>query len=136
MKWVSKMTKAPDPTVSDTRFRILIVAERLFAEIGFRKATVNDIARELRMSPANVYRFYGSKSDINASVVAKLLSEMEVGLADIVKRSEPARQKLRAFLGAIEKTNSDRFHSNKRLHELVETAFSETGPSCMTTPKK
>jgi hypothetical protein len=54
MKWVSKMTKAPDSTASDTRFRILIVAERLFAEIGFRKATVNDIARELRMSPANV----------------------------------------------------------------------------------
>jgi hypothetical protein len=53
---------------------------------------------------------------------------MEVGLADIVKRSEPVREKLRAFLGAIEKTNADRFHSNKRLHELVETAFSENWP--------
>src|ERR1700704_5814429 len=46
---------------ADTRARILVVAERLFREIGYQKTTVADIAKMLRMSPANVYRFFDSK---------------------------------------------------------------------------
>ena len=41
----------------DTYKLIVEVAERLFQEIGSRKTTVADIAREIGMSPANVYRF-------------------------------------------------------------------------------
>jgi AcrR family transcriptional regulator len=41
----------------DTHKLIVEVAERLFRQIGFQKTTVADIARELHMSPANVYRF-------------------------------------------------------------------------------
>ena len=41
-----------------------MVAERLFREIGYQKTTVADIAKELRMSPANVYRFFDSKKAI------------------------------------------------------------------------
>jgi Bacterial regulatory proteins, tetR family len=50
-------------------------AERLFRQIGFQKTTVADIARELHMSPANVYRFFAAKSEINeAGRAASLLS--------------------------------------------------------------
>ena len=49
----------------DTRDRILEVAERLFRVIGYQKTTVGDIAKELRMSPANVYRFFESKKAIH-----------------------------------------------------------------------
>ena len=51
---------------TDTRERILVVAERLFRQIGYQKTTVADIAKELRMSPANVYRFFDSKKAISA----------------------------------------------------------------------
>ena len=37
-----------------TRCRILATAERYFREIGYQKTTVADIAKSLRMSPANV----------------------------------------------------------------------------------
>ena len=49
----------------DPRQQIVETAERLFREIGFQKTTVADIARELHMSPANVYRFFSAKSEIN-----------------------------------------------------------------------
>jgi len=32
-----------------------------FRQIGFQKTTVADIARELHMSPANVYRYFAAK---------------------------------------------------------------------------
>ena len=52
------MTLVSEHIESDTRERILVVAERLFRQIGYQKTTVADIAKELRMSPANVYRFF------------------------------------------------------------------------------
>ncbi|MGO9674325.1 MAG: TetR/AcrR family transcriptional regulator [Methylocella sp.] len=108
-----------------TRLAILSVAERLFAELGFEKTTVADIARELRMSPANVYRFFSAKSEINEAVGRRLLREIEIAGDDIVKRAEPAREKLRGVLAMIDRANDDRFHSRRKLHDLLETAFSE-----------
>ena len=52
------MTLIAEHTEQDTRERILAMAERLFREIGYQKTTVADIAKELRVSPAGVYRFF------------------------------------------------------------------------------
>jgi AcrR family transcriptional regulator len=108
-----------------TRVRITEVAERLFAQVGFEKTTVSDIARELRMSPANVYRFFSAKAEINEAVGRRLLCATEAIGDGIVMGSAPAREKLRALLAAIETANDNRFLSNRKLHDLLETAFSE-----------
>ncbi len=55
-----------------------MVAERLFRQIGYQKTTVADIAKELRMSPANVYRFFDSKKSIHEGVARTLMGEVEV----------------------------------------------------------
>ncbi len=109
----------------DTHRIIVESAERLFSKIGFQKTTVADIARELRMSPANVYRFFSAKAEINEAVGRRLLSEVEAAVDDIVKNSGHAGEKLRASIAAIEKANAQRFASNRKLHELLETAFNE-----------
>ena len=44
---------------------------------------------------------------------------------EIVRRPQPASEKLRAFLAALEAANDNRFLSNRKLHDLLETAFSE-----------
>ena len=53
------------------------MAERLFREIGYQKTTVADIAKMLRMSPANVYRFFDSKKAIHEGVACGLMGEVE-----------------------------------------------------------
>ena len=67
------MTLVAEHIEGDTRDRILEVAERLFRQIGYQKTTVGDIAKELRMSPANVYRFFESKKAIHQSVARALM---------------------------------------------------------------
>ena len=109
----------------ETHLNILSVAERLFSEIGFEKTTIADIARELRMSPANVYRFYSAKAEINEAVGRRLLGLTEAVGDSIVKSSEPAREKLRALLAMMEAANEQRFISDRKLHDLLERAFSE-----------
>ncbi len=59
------MTLTTETMEPDTRERILVVAERLFRELGYQKTTVGDIAKALHMSPANVYRFFDSKKAIH-----------------------------------------------------------------------
>ncbi len=76
----------------DTNLRIVEVAERLFGQIGFQKTTVADIARELHMSPANVYRFFSAKAAINEAVARRLLSEVEVVVEEACKAKRPRRR--------------------------------------------
>lgn len=108
-----------------TRVSILDVAGRLFAQVGFEKTTVSDIARELRMSPANVYRFFSAKAEINEAVGRRLLNATEAAGAGVVQGPGSASEKLRAFLAALKSANDNRFLSNRKLHDLLETAFSE-----------
>ena len=70
------MTLISEHIETDTRERILVVAERLFRQIGYQKTTVADIAKELRMSPANVYRFFDSKKAIHEGVARGLMGEV------------------------------------------------------------
>ena len=77
------------------------------------------------MSPANVYRFFASKTEIHEAVVRRLLNEIEVAVGEIVQRSDQANQKLRAVIAAIEKAHAKRLQANPKLHELIEAAFNE-----------
>ncbi len=112
----------------DTHLNIIEVAERLFRQIGFQKTTVADIARELQMSPANVYRFFSAKAEINEAVGRRILREIEDTVAEIARLPGPAGKKLRSSIAAIEKLNAERFQSDRKLHELYETAYDENWP--------
>jgi AcrR family transcriptional regulator len=56
----------------DTRERIMATAEALFRRLGFAKTAVADIAAELRMSPANIYRFFDSKNAIVEAICQRM----------------------------------------------------------------
>ena len=61
----------------DTRARIVETADALFRRLGFAKTAVADIAAELKMSPANVYRFFPSKSAIVEAICQRCLGELD-----------------------------------------------------------
>ena len=61
----------------DTRARIVETADALFRRLGYAKTTVADIAAELGMSPANVYRFFSSKNAIVEAICQRCLGELD-----------------------------------------------------------
>ena len=109
----------------DTHKLIVEVAERLFQQIGFQKTTVADIARELHMSPANVYRFFAAKSEINEAVCMDLLGEIEAEAEKIASSPGTATQKLRSMMGSIEKIIHKLYMFDRNLHDLIEVAIIE-----------
>src|SRR5205809_2927960 len=104
------MTLVSEHIEHDTRERILVVAERLFREIGYQKTTVADIAKVLRMSPANVYRFFDSKKAINEGVARRLMGGVEdAAQAIATTRHESAASRLRELITTIHRMNSERY---------------------------
>ncbi len=116
------------PKDAETRARIVETAEKLFREIGFQKTTVADIARELRMSPANVYRFFGSKAEINGAVARHLLGLIVSVSTAIVEGPGTASDRLRTLIVNNQKMNAERFVDERKLHEMVEIALEEDWP--------
>jgi AcrR family transcriptional regulator len=110
----------------DTRCRIIETAERLFRRIGYQKTTVADIAKALRMSPANVYRFFDSKKAINEAVAERLMREVEGAIEVIARRDAPAADRLRDMIVTMHRMNAALYTDELRMHEMVERALSES----------
>lgn len=125
------MTLVAEHIEGDTRDRILEVAERLFRQIGYQKTTVGDIAKELRMSPANVYRFFESKKAIHQAVARSLMGEVELEAQRIVAKPGPVRERFRELLTTIHRMNTERYVGDNKLHEMVEIAMQEDWQVCV-----
>ena len=125
------MTLISEQVEPDTRERILVVAERLFRQIGYQKTTVADIAKELRMSPANVYRFFDSKKAIHEGVCRALMGEVEAEAQRIAAIPGPASVRLRELVKTIHRMNSERYVGDSKLHEMVEVAMQESWEVCL-----
>jgi AcrR family transcriptional regulator len=125
------MTLISENTEADMRHRILVVAERLFREIGYQKTTVADIAKVLQMSPANVYRFFDSKKAIHKGVARHLMGEVEQAAEGIAHAPGPAEQRLRELLSTVHRMNCERYIGDAKLHEMVAIAMEENWDVCV-----
>jgi|SRR3954468_191819 AcrR family transcriptional regulator len=115
----------------DMRTRIVVTAEKLFRELGYQKTTVVDIAKVLRMSPANVYRFFDSKKSIISAVAQRLMGEVEAVAATLVQEKSPAAQRLRVLLSTIHLMNAERYVGDAKLHEMVAVAMEQSWDVCL-----
>jgi AcrR family transcriptional regulator len=129
------MTLVSEHVEPDTRERILVVAERLFRQLGYQKTTVADIAKELRMSPANVYRFFDSKKSIHEGVCRTLMGEVEDAAAVIMQTPGSASERLREMIKTVHRMNRERYVGDSKLHEMVEVAMEESWDVCVAHMK-
>jgi AcrR family transcriptional regulator len=109
----------------ETRQRILAEAERLFRVYGYSKTTVADIAEACRMSSANVYRFFESKSAINNAICERCLAEGEEALVGIARLPLPASERLKRFITELNRRSLENLIDKKKVHEMVTVAMEE-----------
>lgn len=124
MAILTQAAKSPS-RADETRARIEEAAERLFRTMGYQKTAVADIARELGMSPANVYRFFPSKSAINEAIAERLLGGLVDSAWAIARGAEPASERLAALLRHLHARHMALFFHEKRLHDMVTAAMAE-----------
>jgi AcrR family transcriptional regulator len=113
----------PPPKPDDTRERIMATAEALFRRMGFAKTAVADIASELRMSPANIYRFFPSKNAIVEAICRRCLSEVEETVWAIARSKAPAAQRIERLILEILAYHKQNLVTEHRINELVVAAI-------------
>lgn len=124
------MTLLHDDTDSERKACILATAERLFRDVGYLKTTVADIAKTLKMSPANIYRFFDSKKAIHEGVARRLMSEVETEAEAIARKPTPPAERLRELLATVSRMNAERFVGDAKIHEMVAIAMEESWDVC------
>lgn len=112
-----------------TRALIIDTAERLFRTLGYGKTTVADIARELKMSPANVYRFFASKAAINEAIAERLFASVEARIIAIVRARRPAGERLVLLFRALFEETRGRYIGESKVHDMVTAAMEEQWPA-------
>ncbi len=103
--------------------RILDTAERLFRHYGYAKTTVADIAKDLGMSTANIYRFFASKVEIHQALCNRMLAISY----EMAKRNAglplSASDRLRRYVLDQYRMTIETMMDQEKVHEMVIVAI-------------
>jgi len=110
------------------RARILEAAEQQVRRMGYHRTSVADIAAELGMSPANIYRFFPSRDAINESICGRVVNEVADIAFAIARTNAPAMQKLTQLLTAVHHHNKMMLVKARPMHELIVAATQGNWP--------
>ena len=70
------------------RQQITVAAKRVFAEKGFSRTTMEDIANEAELSPGTLYLYFKNKDELYASLSLQILQYLIIRLEDVRKKEE------------------------------------------------
>lgn len=80
----------------ETREEILNIAENLFRTHGYASVTIADIANELSMSPANVFKHFRTKTSLVDAIATRAIEQKMQALSTLA-RDHSAPERLRAL---------------------------------------
>jgi AcrR family transcriptional regulator len=86
------------PGKRETREAIIDAAERVIARNGFRKMTMEDLAREAGVSKRTVYMYFKSKEDVGLASIERVVEQVHDRLQELLESALPPPKKLRLML--------------------------------------
>jgi AcrR family transcriptional regulator len=98
-------------------------AEALFRRLGFAKTAVADIAADLKMSPANVYRFFPSKNAIIEAICQRCLGELEERAWAVARSRGTAAERLERLVLEILAYHKENLLTEQRVNDMVLAAI-------------
>jgi AcrR family transcriptional regulator len=130
------MSAQPKAKTDGTRARIMETAETLFRRMGFAKTAVADIAGELRMSPANVYRFFSSKNAIVEAICQRCLADLEEKAWAVARSRTPATERIERLYLEILAYHKENLLTERRVNDMVLVAIEQNWAAIRTHKDK
>jgi AcrR family transcriptional regulator len=120
--------RRPGRPAIDRREEILDAAQRLYELIGFEKTTMGDVARELGMSPANLYRSFPNRQAIDEAIARRKLSAIEDAAWSAARSGGDPGDALKRLSLAVLRETQRLLFSQQRMHHLCAVAARERWP--------
>jgi len=86
------------------RKKVIITAGQIFSRYGFRKTTMDEIARELKMGKSSIYYYFESKEEIFEAVVLYEANILRNELTAAIKSGDSPIDKVRNYVFVRMKT--------------------------------
>jgi len=80
------------------RENIISAATEVFSRYGFKKTSIEDIARALRMGKSSIYYYFKGKEEIFQAVVDREADLLRVKVKEILDSAQPVTEKLRTYV--------------------------------------
>lgn len=110
----------------EIRTQILDAAESRFRTYGFGKTTMAEIASDVDMSTANLYRFYENKLDIGSAMATRCFIERESYLTGVLQQEGlTAAQRFEAFVVEMLRYMHAQFSQQPKISELVDVIITK-----------
>jgi AcrR family transcriptional regulator len=77
--------------------QILQAAKQLFQLHGFRRVTIDDIAKAIGKARSSLYYYYKTKEEILDAVIAAEISELMTAIAAAISQARTSEEKIKAF---------------------------------------
>lgn len=94
------MTERKRKPKEERKKRILELSKGVFAKYGFRKTTMEDIAREIGFTSAAIYYYFESKEELFKECISEEFNKVIVKIEEEVSQVEKADEKLKRFIEA------------------------------------
>lgn len=114
-------------TKTTTRDQILDATERIMARFGFRKMTMEDIAKEARVGRRTIYLYFKNKEDVALSSIGRVVELAEARMKEILGQGDlDVVEKLRLMM--IERVMR-RVRAVAEYHESLDEIFEVVRPA-------
>jgi len=119
----------------DRKEQIIQAAKELLSKFGFKKTTMEDIARAARMAKATLYYYFTSKEDILREIIQREGESLRKELEEGVRNANTAKEKLKKYaytrfhflrkLALYYKTINEKLYSHIQFIEQERKKFDE-----------
>lgn len=112
---------------TETRDAILDACDRIMARWGFRKMTMDDLAKEAGISKRTIYGYFASKQEVGLSSIGRVVQTATAELEALAASASPPAERLRQMLERRVMVRvlavQDYHHSLDELFEAVRPAY-------------
>lgn len=113
----------------ETREAILDACDRIMARYGFRKMTMDDLAKEARLSKRTLYLHFAGKEDVGLSSIGRVVESVHQELEALADSPAHPADRLRRML---ERRVMGRVEQVQAYHQSLDELFEVVRPAYMT----
>lgn len=94
----SKLDAMKNIALKDTRLAVIKAAQDIFAKFGYKKTTVDDIARAAHKVKSTLYQYFESKEEIFQTIVEKESQILKEEIQKAIKAQDNPKKKLLTYV--------------------------------------
>lgn len=116
-------------TPEELKQKALDAAELVIRKSGFDRSRLTDVARDLGVSHAALYKHFASKEELLDAVTQRWLERIDAALAAVCQGRESVKERLHAWFTTLHRLKREKVMADPELYQAFNTSSMRELPS-------